>query len=348
MNHSPASNAVFSPALVESTLRTYLDGRLRDSARIHPQVEALARFLVDFTLDGGKRMRPLFAWTGYETAGVSASAEEREAVVKAVSALELIQSCALVHDDIIDASDSRRGNPTVHRRVEAFYGDAPKAARLGNDVGILLGDMALAWADDMFYESGVSPEALKRAWQPWREMRTEVIGGQILDIDNETKSCDIDAAMQVMRYKTAAYTVERPLHIGAALAGASEDIISALRTYGESVGKAFQLRDDLLGVFGDPAITGKPAGDDLREGKRTVLLAFAAEELGSDAELVEKYLGKAEYVETLRDLISSTKAEARCEELIENLRDEGLAAIKGLPTEETLEALAMKATARKF
>ncbi|MDO4911101.1 MAG: polyprenyl synthetase family protein [Corynebacterium sp.] len=354
-----------TPELIESTLRSYLDKRIAELEVIHPDVATLGGFVRDFTLNGGKRMRPLFAWTGYctvedsaETSG--AQPEDFEAVIKAVSSLELIQACALIHDDIIDASDSRRGKPTVHRQVESFYSAHPKAERLGNDQGILLGDLALAWADDMFFEAGLSTSALARAWAPWHGMRSEVIAGQILDIHNETTGQssavggadlfgdDLERAVQVMRYKTAAYTVERPLHIGAAIAGASNEIIDALRTYGVAIGKAFQLRDDLLGVFGDPAITGKPAGDDLREGKRTVLLAFAAQELGERAHLIDDYLGKAEYVETLRDIISSTNAEARCEQRIEELREEGLAAVKGLPTEETLVSLALKATARKF
>lgn len=263
---------------VLAALRRHIDGRRAVVDGVDDRVGRLVGLLSDFVLYGGKRMRPRFALAGWTAADPDGSPVPDE-VVTACAALELIQACALVHDDIIDASDTRRGRPTVHRRTEAAHRDADwegDAGRYGVSQAILLGDLALTWADEMFVTSGVSGDALTRALAPWYAMKTEVLSGQMLDILAEASGAtDEITPARVNRFKTAAYTVERPLHIGAELAGAGPETISALRDYGIAVGQAFQLRDDLLGVFGDPAVTGKPSGDDLREGKRTLLLARA-------------------------------------------------------------------------
>ena len=232
-------------------------------------------------LGGGKRIRPTFAWWGWRGAGGSVDAPEALSVLRAVSALELIQACALVHDDLMDASALRRGRPTVHVAFARRHADAGwhgRPARFGAAAAILLGDLAMVWADDMFHTCGLPQETLVRAGVPWRAMRTELLGGQYLDVLHQaTRDASQAAALRIDRYKTAAYTVERPLHLGAALAGAGPELVDGYRRFGADIGIAFQLRDDLLGVFGDPAVTGKPAGDDLREGKRTLLLAIALE-----------------------------------------------------------------------
>jgi geranylgeranyl diphosphate synthase type I len=233
--------------------------------------------LSGFVLSGGKRLRPTFAWWGWRGAGGHPDYPEAPAVVRAISALELIQACALIHDDLMDASATRRGRPTVHvefarRHVEAGWRGTP--ARFGAAAAILLGDLALAWADDMLRAAALPPDALSRALVPWEAMRTEVLGGQFLDVLYQASGDPTPrAALQIDRFKTAAYTVERPLHVGAALGGAGPELVAAYRRFGADIGVAFQLRDDQLGVFGDPAVTGKPAGDDLREGKRTLLQA---------------------------------------------------------------------------
>jgi geranylgeranyl diphosphate synthase type I len=224
-------------------------------------------------LGGGKRIRPTFAWWGWRGAGGDPDGPAVDAVLRAVSALELIQACALVHDDLMDASATRRGRPTVHvafarRHAEAAWRGRP--ARFGAAAAILLGDLALVWADDMLRGAGLDADAAARAAAPWEAMRTEVLGGQYLDVFvQSTGDSSARAALQIDRYKTAAYTVERPLHLGAAIAGADPDLVTCYRRFGADIGVAFQLRDDLLGVFGAPAVTGKPAGDALREGKRT-------------------------------------------------------------------------------
>nr|WP_202422012.1 polyprenyl synthetase family protein [Gordonia sp. SID5947] len=290
------------PSAVEAALEAFFARAIPVAADIDPQVGAAGEVLRDFVLQGGKRVRPVFAYAGW-LAGLESSARDPAPGPEAPSAhdalrvaasLELVQACALIHDDIIDRSDTRRGHATVHRVFERSHLDdrwAGDAAHHGVAAAILLGDLALAWADDMVHghrpgdatEPGESaPRALPAAvGRVWSSMRTEVLGGQYLDIVNEAGGDEsVGAAYRVMRFKTAAYTVARPLELGATLASAPAPLISDLRSIGHDLGVAFQLRDDLLGVFGDPERTGKPSGDDLVAGKRTALLAVGLARAG--------------------------------------------------------------------
>ena len=350
------------PTAVHQELATFFDDRRNKLAEIGaPTVEAISQ-LESFVLNGGKRIRPLYAWAGFIGAGGLDSAENATAMVRAASSLELIQACALIHDDIVDASDTRRGNPTVHRGVEAVHRNLKwdgNAEIFGRNMAILIGDMALVWAEDMFQDSGLSPQALARARSPWRGMRTEVIGGQLLDISLEASGQEsVALADSVNRYKTAAYTIERPLHLGAAIAGADPALIEAFRGYGRDIGIAFQLRDDLLGVFGDPEITGKPAGDDLREGKRTVLVARALQRADesdpSAARTLRASLGatdESSEIERMAKIIDDSGAPEEMEARIDALTASGLEHLESaaVPAEvkETLRSLAVRATSRQ-
>lgn len=351
------------PGAVGTCLEEFFDARRGDIESIDPIVSQSLVWLEEMVLGGGKRMRPMFAWAGYlgATDNLATPVEDPTAVLRAVSALEFIQACALIHDDIIDASDTRRGLPTVHRRVEAHHrhhnwnGDP---ADFGTGVAILIGDLALSWAEDMIQTSGLSDAALRRLRAPWSAMKTEVICGQILDITVESSNNEDPAiAEKVNRFKTAAYTIARPLHIGAALADAPSDLISAYRAYGHDIGIAFQLRDDLLGVFGDPSITGKPAGDDLREGKRTVLYAEAlkAADHSNPAQAAELRAGigaTADPVELahLANIIREVGADVVVEKRIAELTASGLAHLDGAALPDTvrtvLHDLAVRATKR--
>nr|WP_233529994.1 polyprenyl synthetase family protein [Antrihabitans stalagmiti] len=268
-------------AAFESALRAFFASRRELIDPVGGDFAAAVRHLEEFVLRGGKRIRPAFAWTGWLGAGGDPAVDPVSAsgVLQVCAALELVQACALIHDDIIDSSHTRRGFPTVHVTFadrHTSHGWSGEAAQFGSAAAILLGDLALAWADDMVREAQLDPAAVARLAPVWSAMRTEVLGGQFLDIAGEASGDEsVEAALRINRYKTAAYTIERPLHIGALLAGADASLIEAYRTFGTDIGIAFQLRDDLLGVFGDPSITGKPSGDDLREGKRTVLYAVA-------------------------------------------------------------------------
>ncbi|WP_371842304.1 polyprenyl synthetase family protein [Rhodococcus triatomae] len=351
---SAASNPVVPR--VESTLRDFFAGRAGLVDEIGGGYREAVSTLERFVLRGGKRVRPSFAWTGWLGAGGDPDAPEADAVMRVCSALELVQACALVHDDIIDASTTRRGHPTVHvafaeeHRAAGWSGDP---GRFGEAVAILLGDLALAWADDMVRESGIDPAAAARIAPVWSGMRTEVLGGQFLDICNEASADEsVEAAMRVNRFKTAAYTIERPLHLGAALAGADETIVGAYRRFGTDVGIAFQLRDDLLGVFGDPEVTGKPSGDDLRAGKRTVLFALALERADRDdpaaAEFLRSRIGSdlsESDVDEVREIIVRVGAVSEVEQRITELAASALTALEDSGvTDRGREALAAMAT----
>lgn len=354
------------PAAVTETLRGYFTGRRGESENIDAAFGDIVYSLESFVLNGGKRVRPSFAWQGWLGAGgAEATYSDREdpaAVLTAVSSLELIQACALIHDDIIDDADTRRGSPTIHKVYEAKHrenGWRGSAPRYGVSTAILAGDVALAWADDMLHSAGLSRDAIARALVPWRAMRTEVLGGQLLDITAEASSDGrVETAQKVNLYKTAAYTIERPLHIGAAIAGAPDKLIAAYRSFGRDIGVAFQLRDDQLGVFGDPAVTGKPAGDDLREGKRTVLVGTALQIFnGSDpkkAQIIDESLGNVsspEDIDRLRELIAESGAADEVEREIDRLTERAFKSLEkaDLPeaNRENLIAMGIRATTRQ-
>ena len=243
---------------------------------------------------GGKRMRPSFCvWSYVATSGMPAP-EDMRTLLSAAASLELLHASALIHDDVMDSSDLRRGRPAAHRQFEALHANAGwlgDSAAFGRAGAILLGDLLLMWSVQMLQGSGLDESALQRALPIVEAMRTEVTCGQYLDIVAQAHplrqrapavgsilpniEVAIDDASRVVEYKAARYTVQRPCQIGAALGGGDDKVYFALAAYGSPLGRAFQFRDDLLGVFGDTKLTGKPAGDDLREGKRTVLVAHA-------------------------------------------------------------------------
>lgn len=306
-------------------------------------------------LSGGKRLRPAFCYWGWRGAGGA----DCEPAIVAASSLELLQACALIHDDVMDGSDTRRGMPAAHRRFAALHRGHSwlgSSESFGVGAAILLGDLCLSWADQLLLTSGLDPEALRRGKTVYDEMRVELMAGQYLDLLEQARGGgSVERAMNVVRYKSAKYTIERPLLLGAALAGADDELMAAYSAYGLPLGEAFQLRDDVLGVFGDPSVTGKPAGDDLREGKRTVLVAKAlATATPAQAHLLRTYLGdpslSAEGVNVLREIIVDTGALLAVEELIDDLVDRSREAVTSAgvdqPAAGVLHDLVSAATAR--
>ena len=309
----------------------------------------------DFLLTGGKRLRPGFCYWGFRGAG----GPDSDAVVTAASCLELLQACALIHDDVMDGSDTRRGQPAVHRRFATVHrssGWSGDPEAFGMSAAVLLGDLCLIWADELLNRSGMPAEALLRAELVYDEMRVELMAGQYLDLlEQAVGGGTVESALRVARYKSAKYTIEKPLHMGAALAGAGQDVLDGYSGYGLPLGEAFQLRDDVLGVFGDPATTGKPAGDDLREGKRTALVAMAlSAATPAQAAVVRRHLGDPHLTDAgvadLRQVICETGALERVEALIAELMDDALTALRAAPVEDearsVLAELAVAATAR--
>jgi geranylgeranyl diphosphate synthase, type I len=340
---------------VDQALGAFLAQQRSLLLEIDPALGEVADTIADFVMGGGKRLRPAFAYWGYRGAGGTDS----HAITWAAAALELVQASALIHDDLMDSSATRRGEPAVHRRYAAWHvsrewaGD-PEA--FGGGAAILLGDLCLTWSDEMLRDAGLGVDALLRARPVFDLMRTEVIAGQYLDLHAQaSRDTSLRRASTVARYKSAKYTVERPLLLGAAIADATEALRQAYSDYGLPVGEAFQLRDDVLGVFGDPAATGKPAGDDLREGKRTYLVAAAFETAGDEpARILRDGLGRKdlddEGVGRLREIMVSTGALDRTERRIAELTEAGLVALERVPLADgasrMLTELALAATRR--
>ncbi|GAB3584743.1 polyprenyl synthetase family protein [Calidifontibacter terrae] len=327
-----------SPTLDD--LRSQVQDVLDDAHRRHrsdlepvgPETESILTPVEDL-LSGGKRLRAAFCYWGYRASGGAHSG----AIVRVATAMEMFQAAALLHDDVMDRSDTRRGMPTAHRRLAQLHRDHGwdgDSDRFGEAAAILAGDLCLNWTDELYSTSGLPQDELTRGRETFDLMRTQLMGGQYLDVlesvrpwTNATTDERIQRARTVIRFKSAKYSVEQPLLIGATAHGIGARPLEALSAYGLALGEAFQLRDDLLGVFGDPQATGKPAGDDLREGKRTVLMALALDR-SNDADLAtfEELFARPDLdqagVDTLRAWCERTGAVERTEEMIDSLSRE--------------------------
>jgi geranylgeranyl diphosphate synthase type I len=325
-------------ARVQDALTGALDAQAERLAPLGADAERLVA-AARTSVSGGKMFRASFCWWGHHA--VAAPSDEA-ALLRACAALELLHASALVHDDLMDASDTRRGHPATHRAFEAEHravgwrGDGDQYGAAG---AILLGDLLLSWSEELLRRCGLPAAAVGPALEVFDLCRSEVIAGQFLDVSAQARgSADVDTAMTVLRYKSAKYSIERPLQIGAALAGASEATLTELSAFGLPLGEAFQLRDDLLGVFGDPEETGKPAGDDLVEGKRTVLVALALDAAPpAEAAQLDAALGtalSAPEVERLRQIIDDSGAHAQVEAVIAQLGDLALAALARADVDE--------------
>jgi geranylgeranyl diphosphate synthase type I len=357
---------------VEGTLAEFLNGQTAALDDVDPALGRFARTTRDLVLAGGKRLRPTFAYWGWR--GVVAAREPVEPVLPALAALELMHSFALVHDDVMDDSATRRGGPTAHRVFAAQHSNAGlhgNPDRFGTTSAILVGDLCLVWADQLLARAAVSTATLFAVRACYDRMRIEAVAGQYLDVlgENQPDAWSVDRALLVARHKTASYTVQRPLQFGLALAGPGDTgeaaVDEAYNRYGIAVGEAFQLRDDLLGVYGDPVITGKPAGDDLLTGKPTTLLMLA-HQLATPAQRAELApnpagavipadgsggLNSPAALARRAEVIAETGAVARVEALIQQRLTEGVDALAGAPihddAREALTNLAASASHRR-
>jgi len=296
-------------------------------ADLVPPIDEIARLV----LAGGKRLRPAFCFWGFVGAGGDPT---DELVIDAGAAQELLHAFALFHDDVMDGSLTRRGEPTTNAKFEARHGVeklAGESRRFGDGVAILVGDLAYVYSDQLMRNA--SPQA----WTIWNELRIELNFGQYLDMlgsaMNERRR---EKAERICRYKSGKYTIERPLHLGALLAAPTrDDLIPVLSTYGLPLGDAFQMRDDVLGAFGDTAITGKPVGDDLREGKPTPLMAIATARANSaqlkELQLVGNQDLSPEQIARVQEVIRETGALDELEAVITRLTDEAIAAVGHVP-----------------
>jgi geranylgeranyl diphosphate synthase type I len=330
---------------VERILEITLDRQAEALIAVSPSLEEVVRELRQFLLQGGKRLRPAFCYWGWRGAGHP----DCDEILTAAAALELLHGCALIHDDLMDGSECRRGRPAMHRRFAALHaarGWSGASDSFGAASAILLGDLSLCWCDQMLDECGLPPAAIRAGKSCLHLMQTELVAGQYLEMREQALGvCSSHRSRRVIRYKSAKYTVERPLHLGGALAGAPAALLAAYTGFGLPVGEAFQLRDELLGVFGDPALTGKSASDDLREGKPTLLIAHTVERAtGAQQKRIRRLHGNPaldeEGAEELRHIIRATGALAAIESLIDCRMRQGLAALSGAPiTPEARQAL---------
>ena len=337
--------------------------------------------VVDYTqslLQGGKRFRALFCYWAWRSCLSDSSYHQSEqeiqdseqAIAGIAASLEMFHAAALVHDDLLDQSDTRRGAPAIHKRFETLHKEKSWAGapeRFGVAGSVLVGDLMLGWSSEIFGNALLhSPnrEIESACRDEFSLMRVEVMAGQYLDVLEENAAATrpvsegVGRAEKVILYKTAKYSIEAPLRIGAAFAGADPAKLSQFTQFGIPLGIAFQLRDDILGVFGDPSVTGKPAGDDLREGKRTVLVALTLEALTerspSMAESFEELLTSRELdthqIAFMQKLIKDSGALEKTERMIVELGDRSLESLDAANLEEsakaTLKALALKVISR--
>ena len=324
-------------ARVDDRLIALLDAELaRWSALDIDLAEPIAE-LRAMVLSGGKRLRPAFVHWGYAAAGGDPL---DAAVADAGAAFEMLHTFALVHDDIVDDSSTRRGRRTAHvtfgerHSIERHRGEE---RRFGEGVAVLIGDLAHVYADLL------TADFPRPALVLWNELRIELNVGQYLDLVGTARGDrDLGGAERIARYKSAKYTIERPLHLGAALAGRLDELALALSGYGIPLGEAFQLRDDILGVFGDPAVTGKPVGDDLREGKPTPLLSITVSRASREQRRVLERVGRVDLtpveIEACQAIMVDTGALAATEQRIDDARDQALEALAAAAIDTSVEA----------
>ncbi|MGW1815372.1 polyprenyl synthetase family protein [Streptomyces sp. NPDC002125] len=339
---------------VDSILTDFLAGKAQ--AAPGPELAPLYTTLSGL-LAGGKRLRAHLCVAGWYAGGEGG---DQKIILRVAASLELFHAFALIHDDVMDGSNLRRGRPSAHRTLAAAYladGGTPGRATVhGQAAGLLLGDLVLTLSDDLI-RTGPGAETIRRIQPLLETMRSQLVYGQYLDLASTGRPCDnIEAALRIVRYKTASYTVEWPLRIGAALAGAGPDVHSACSEFAIPLGEAFQLRDDLLGVFGDPATTGKPVGDDIREGKATVLMALALQSASAtDRQLLHMAIGNPDLTDEdfgrVRQVIEHSGARRQVEAMITARRHAALTVLGRapfpFPAAEALREIAGIATERQ-
>ena len=316
---------------VDRELDRFLHEQRKGLAGDHAHSETIFEELERVISSGGKRLRPVFCCLGYRSTG----AEIEERTIRAAAALELLHTFAIVHDDVMDRSRSRRGSPASWVQLAELHGSQGMlgdAQQWGVSGAVLVGDLALVLAGRALHQAGFPPSRIAPALERYDRMRAEVVIGQYLDVLAAHRgSADEAEARRIAVLKSGGYTVEGPLHIGALLAGPSEELMESLSAYGVPLGEAFQLRDDVLGVFGDPAVTGKDRDSDLREGKRTLLVARAIAASGpDDRAFLKARLGRPdleeEELERARTILQSARGSVVA--LIEDLAAAARAALR--------------------
>ncbi|MDH6108037.1 geranylgeranyl diphosphate synthase type I [Kitasatospora sp. MAP12-15] len=314
MPELPSASALKSR--VDEVLRAFVQQETELLVAVDGELEPVAEQLRGAVADG-KRLRAAFTYWGWQATGQPDSA----ALVRAAAAMELVHAAAVVHDDLIDDSPIRHGAPTAHQALRHAVAEGPEREAQGRSLAMLVGDLLMSWAGQLFATCGLPAAYLARARPLWATLARELVAGECLEILRTGTTPSAESSLEIIRYKTAKYTVEHPLHLGARLGGGSPALLAVFTAYGVPLGEAFQLRDDLLGVFGDPRNTGKSNLDDLAGAKPTALLALAltgatpADRARLRAVLGRRNLNAAE-LDELREIMVRSGARGRIEEMI--------------------------------
>ncbi|MFJ3952078.1 polyprenyl synthetase family protein [Streptomyces libani] len=310
------SNQAAFKLRVDEALHRFVEDEVDHLLAIDADLTPVAEQLQVITTHG-KRLRAAFCYWGWRAAGQPDS----DALVRAAAAMELVHAAAVVHDDLIDNSALRHGLPTAHLGLRTAVAEGPRPKAAARSLAMLVGDLLMSWAGQLFTTCGLPAAYLSRARPLWAVLARELVAGECLEILRTGGRPDTAASLQVIRYKTAKYTVEHPLHIGGALAGASQELRELFTDFGLPLGEAFQLRDDLLGLFGDPDRTGKANGDDIAAHRPTALLALTWQDAtGAERHELRKMLGRRSLDEAsvarVREIMHATRAPARIEHMI--------------------------------
>jgi geranylgeranyl diphosphate synthase, type I len=320
-------------------LKNYFKKRIEEAGKNDPLAKEAVKMIADFTLSSGKRIRPALVYYAYLAAG----GKKDDKIIKASMSIELTHSFLLIHDDIIDKDEKRHGIDTLHERYKKFGRRLHKEKNVdhfGNSMAMLAGDMAAAMANQIIFTSQFSPEIIIRALNKLQEIVYTIVPGEMLDVVLEFKGKATEKEiLRMYEGKTSSYSFEGPLHLGTVLAGAdNKTIFKSYSDYAMPLGIAFQIRDDILGIFGNEKKIGKPVGSDVIEGKQT-LLVIKAFELGGENQkkVVRKYLGKKDLdkkeLEEFRQAISDSGSLDYCQKMSEGFVQKALEALGNIDFE---------------
>jgi geranylgeranyl diphosphate synthase type I len=308
-------------ARIERRLSVFLKEKVKEAGRVSPLLQEMTYHGMEFVMRGGKRIRPALVYYGYLAGG----GRNEKAILDASICVELIHNYLLAHDDIIDRDELRRGKPTIHKHYQNFYRKLENGEHFGNSAGILIGDLLCNFGYESLTNAKFSETLKNRALARLNQMLAEVIFGEMLDvflgIRKLLKEKDI---LKILKYKTAKYTIEGPLHIGAILAGSNKKTLRILSQYNIPLGVAFQIQDDILGIFGEVKATGKAVGADVREGKQTLLI-FRAMQQASERQrkIIKQTLGNnkasAEDIQKIKEIVINTGSLEYCQKMAELL-----------------------------
>lgn len=319
--------------ILDRKLVVFFRERIREARKINPLAVQAAENLRDLTLAGGKRVRAAFMYWGYKAAG----GKEDEKIIEASMSIELTHIFLLIHDDIIDQDGFRHGVPTIHKRYETIARQFYKRKdpfHFGNSMAIIIGDMAAAAGNAIIFNSRFSAEKILEALDKLQDIVRDTVAGEMMDVILEARGKATEKEIsEVHKSKTAKYTVEGPLHLGALLAGADKNFLKVLSDYAVPVGVAFQIQDDILGVFGNEKKLGKPVCSDLREGKQTLLVLKAVEKGNSvQRKFIKNVLGNRnitrQEVEKFREIVVNTGSLDYSKKLAKNLVSKGVSAME--------------------